>query len=345
MYALLSCSVMSDSLWPHGLWLARLLCPWGFFKQAYWSGLPCLPGDRPNPGIEPRSPALQVDSLPTELPGKPKLRIRSVPFSRSVVSDSLRPLESQQARPPCPSPTPRIHPNPCPSSRWCHPAISSSVVPFSSCSQSLPASESFPMRINLLFVLNFNSDGSVLFSDLAAQPVTSCCPCCQPHSFASPAWPLEASDGFIQFSFHDEASGPKSCRDHLAPKCRVGQRQRQRQSQVSWKSSLLSHLTTSLHFPMHSSCSHYTDNASSHFQILECFQCYVKKWPEVSLPYIYTYLAVLSLYCHVGYFSSCSHWGLLSSWGMQASHCDGFSCCRARALGHAGFSSCSTWAL
>ena len=71
--------------------------------------------------------------------------ISSVQFSRSVVSDSLRPHESQHARPPCPSPTPRVHSNSCPSIRWCHPAISSSVVPFSSFSQSFPASESFPM--------------------------------------------------------------------------------------------------------------------------------------------------------------------------------------------------------
>ena len=69
----------------------------------------------------------------------------SVQFSRSVVSDSLRSHESQQARPACPSPTPRGHSNSYPSSRWCHPAISSSVVPFSSCPQSLLASESFPM--------------------------------------------------------------------------------------------------------------------------------------------------------------------------------------------------------
>ena len=69
----------------------------------------------------------------------------SVQFSRSVVSDSLRPHESQHSRPPCPSPTPRVHPNSCPSSQWCHPAISSSVVPFSSCPQFLPASGSFPM--------------------------------------------------------------------------------------------------------------------------------------------------------------------------------------------------------
>ena len=71
--------------------------------------------------------------------------ISSVQFSRSVVSDSLRHHESQHARPPCPSPTPGVHSNSHPSSRWCHPAISASVVPFSSCPQSLPASESFLM--------------------------------------------------------------------------------------------------------------------------------------------------------------------------------------------------------
>ena len=61
------------------------------------------------------------------------LQFSSVQFSRSVVSDSLWPHESQHTRPPCPSPTPGVHPNSCPSSWWCHPAISSSVVPFSSC--------------------------------------------------------------------------------------------------------------------------------------------------------------------------------------------------------------------
>ena len=69
----------------------------------------------------------------------------SVQFNRSVVSDSLWPHEPQHARPPCPSPTPGVYPNPCPLSWWCHPTISSSVVPFSSCPQSLPASGSFPM--------------------------------------------------------------------------------------------------------------------------------------------------------------------------------------------------------
>ena len=71
--------------------------------------------------------------------------LSSVQFSRSVMSNSLWPHESQHARPSCPSPTPGVHSNSYPLSRWCHPAISSSVVPFSSCPQSLPTLESFPM--------------------------------------------------------------------------------------------------------------------------------------------------------------------------------------------------------
>ena len=71
--------------------------------------------------------------------------LSSVQFSHSVLSNSLRPHELQHARPLCPSPTPGVHPNSCPSSWWCHPAISSSVVPFSSCPQSFPAFGSFPM--------------------------------------------------------------------------------------------------------------------------------------------------------------------------------------------------------
>ena len=75
-----------------------------------------------------------------------KIRVwDSVQFSRSVMSDSLRPHELQHARPPCPSPTPGVRSNSRPSSRWCHPAISYSVIPFSSSPQSLPASGSFPM--------------------------------------------------------------------------------------------------------------------------------------------------------------------------------------------------------
>ena len=80
----------------------------------------------------------------------------SVQFSRSVVSNSLRPHEPQHTRSPCPSPTPKVHPNPCPWTRWCHPTISSSVIPFS-CPQSFPASGSFPMT--QLFALGGQSIG------------------------------------------------------------------------------------------------------------------------------------------------------------------------------------------
>ena len=77
--------------------------------------------------------------------GKDISQFNSVQFSHSVVSNSLRPHGLQHPRPPCPSPTPRVHPNQCPSSQWCHPTISSSVSSYSSCPQSLPASGSFPM--------------------------------------------------------------------------------------------------------------------------------------------------------------------------------------------------------
>ena len=81
----------------------------------------------------------------------------SVQFSHSVMSNSLRPHELQHARPPCPSPTPGVHPNPCPLFHWCHPMISSSVIPFSSCPQSFPASGSFPM--SQLFASGSQSTG------------------------------------------------------------------------------------------------------------------------------------------------------------------------------------------
>ena len=85
------------------------------------------------------------------------VQFSSVQFSCSVVSDSLRPHESQHARPPCPSPTPRLYPNPCPLSQWCHPATSSFAVPFTSCPQSLPASGSFP--VSQLFTWGSQSIG------------------------------------------------------------------------------------------------------------------------------------------------------------------------------------------
>ena len=74
-----------------------------------------------------------------------RFQFNSFQFSRSVVPDCLRPHDSQHARPPCPSPAPGVYSNSCTLSRWCHPAISSSIVPFSSCPQSLPASGSFPV--------------------------------------------------------------------------------------------------------------------------------------------------------------------------------------------------------
>ena len=85
-------------------------------------------------------PRDQVQSLVRELRSH-----RSVQFSCSVMSDSLRLHGLQHARPPCPSPTPGVDSNSCPLSRWCHPTISSSVAPFSSCLQSFPASGSFQM--------------------------------------------------------------------------------------------------------------------------------------------------------------------------------------------------------
>ena len=93
----------------------------------------------PRPNLPVTSESSWLPTFPFQSP------IMKVQFSHSVLSDSLRPHESQHARPPCPSPTPGVHPDSRLSSQWCHPAISSSVVPFSSCPQSLPASGSFPM--------------------------------------------------------------------------------------------------------------------------------------------------------------------------------------------------------
>ena len=101
----LDCSVASDSLWPHEL------CPIGYSVDIIFQAR----------------------------------ILASIQFSPSVTSDCLWPHELQHARPPSPSPTPRVHSDSRPSIPWCHPAISSSVVPFSFCPQSLPASESFPM--------------------------------------------------------------------------------------------------------------------------------------------------------------------------------------------------------
>ena len=124
---MLDCSVESNSFWPQGLQPSKLLCP------------------RNSPG---KNTGVSSHFL---------LQRIFHQISHSVVSNSLRPHESQHARPPCPSPTPGVHSNSHPSSQWCHPAISSSVVPFSSCPQSLPASESFP--VSQLFTWGGQSTG------------------------------------------------------------------------------------------------------------------------------------------------------------------------------------------
>ena len=120
----------------------------------YWSGKPIpSPGELPNLGIELEVTCIAGGFFTSWITREACylrylagiLNFSSVQFSRSVVSDSLRLHELQHATPPCPSPIPGVHPNSCPSSWWCHPAISSSVILFSSCPQSLPASGSFPM--------------------------------------------------------------------------------------------------------------------------------------------------------------------------------------------------------
>ena len=98
----------------------------------------------------------------------------SVQFSHSVVSDSLWPHESQHARLPCPSPTPRIHSDSHPASQWCHPVISSSVIPFSSCPQSLPASEPFPM--SQLFTWGGQSTGVSALASFLPKKSQGCSP-------------------------------------------------------------------------------------------------------------------------------------------------------------------------
>ena len=114
---------------------------------------------------------------------------QSVSQFSSVMSDSLRPHEPQHARPPCPSPTPEVYPNSCPSSRWCHPAISSSVVPFSSCPQSLPASRSFPM--------------SQLFTCSCYSVTKSCLTLCDSMDCLTPSFPaLHYLPGFAQIHVH-----------------------------------------------------------------------------------------------------------------------------------------------
>ena len=205
--AILSCSVMIDSLWPHGPYTPPASSVHGdspgkntgVDSHALLQGI--FPTQESNPGLRHFRqilyhlshqgnpwilewlvyPFSRGSSQPGNQTGISCIAGRfftswaitealvvgfsSVQFSCSVVSDSLPPHELQHSRPPRPSPTPGVRSNSCPLSRWCHPAISSSVFPFSSCPQSLPASESFPM--SQLFTWNGQSTGvSVLASFL-----------------------------------------------------------------------------------------------------------------------------------------------------------------------------------
>ena len=137
---MLSCVLLFVTPWTVA---HQALLSMGFPRQEYWNGLPfSTPGDLPDPGIELASPALAGKFFTTVPHGE---AFSSVQFSRSVMSDCLWPHELQHAMPPCPSPTPGVYSNSCPLSRWCHPAISCSVISFASCPQSLPASGSFQM--------------------------------------------------------------------------------------------------------------------------------------------------------------------------------------------------------
>ena len=164
-----------------------------FSRQEYWSRLPL-----PSPSYSHRG---TFDLTEYAEAFKHHLHpISSVQFSRSVVSDSLWSHELQHTRPPCPSPTPGVHSNSRPSSQWCHPAISSSVVPFSSCPQSLPASESFPM--SKLFAWGGQNTGvSALASFLPkntqdwstsphAKSLQSCPTLCDPINGSPPGSPI-----------------------------------------------------------------------------------------------------------------------------------------------------------
>ena len=123
----------------------------GFPRQECWSWLPFpTPRDFCNQVTEPSSlasPALVGRFFTTSITWEVQkwFQFNSVQFSCSAVSNSLWPHGLQHTRPPCPSPTPRVYPNSCPLSQWCHPTISSSVIPFSSCLQSLQVSGSFQM--------------------------------------------------------------------------------------------------------------------------------------------------------------------------------------------------------
>ena len=162
MYAksLQSCPVLCDPIVAHQATLSI-----GFSRQEYWSGMPCPPpGDHPHPWMKPMSlMSFEMTGrfFTTSTTWEAQAEHQLVQFSRSVVSASLQPHESQHARPPCPSSTPGVHSDSHPLSES---HLLSSVVPFSSCPQSPPASESFSM--SQLFTGGQSTGASALASVL-----------------------------------------------------------------------------------------------------------------------------------------------------------------------------------
>ena len=140
-------SVMFDSLQPHGLQPTRLLCPWDSPGKNTWVGCHFLPQGiflTQGHNLCLTSPALAGGFFTTGATWEATCAVSSVKFSRSVMPDSLRHHGLQHARLPCP-PTSGAYSNSCTLSQWCHPTISSSAIPFSSCLQSFLASGSFQM--------------------------------------------------------------------------------------------------------------------------------------------------------------------------------------------------------
>ena len=159
IWGLLGCWVSSDCLCHTTLCRVSSICLHVSYEKPEWQGDEILPDTSRVPGgdqvklwsrVLAPEPLLPSTMLPLKYnpmwqPHTTLISLNSVQFSHSVVSDSLRPHELQHARPPWPAPTPRVYSNSCPLSQWCHPTISSSVVPFSSHPQSFPASGSFQM--------------------------------------------------------------------------------------------------------------------------------------------------------------------------------------------------------
>ena len=140
-------------------------CIWNLERWYWWT---CLQGSNGDTDIEDRL-VYTVGEEESGMNWESSMEtyaFSSVQFSHPVVSNSLWPHESQHATPPCPSPAPGVHPNPCPFSRWRHPTISSSVVPFSSCPQSFPASGSFQMS------QLFTSQGQSIRASLSVLPMS-----------------------------------------------------------------------------------------------------------------------------------------------------------------------------